>query len=261
MRRHASTRAATSAPQRRIVLAAGRRVGVARDPRACRTCCRPTISGACACCCGYGRSGATQASRRASLSRRSTRRRSRLSIDRRAGAGTAARAPPARAGCVESSPGCVWPRSGERMGPGTTALTRSVGRVLPLVGRARGERRDARLGHGIAAPVRARLLAAVVEREDRRWRRATRKQRQQRARQAHRRGDVDAQQRQPRIERLMLDRAQRAQHRGGVHERVEPPESALQARSHVARNRRRVALARSSGRIMGSGWPAATISS
>jgi hypothetical protein len=51
------------------------------------------------------------------------------------------------------------------MGPGTTALMRKVRAVLPLVGELARECRDAGLGHGVAAPVRAWLLAAVVERE------------------------------------------------------------------------------------------------
>ncbi len=53
-------------------------------------------------------------------------------------------------------------------------------------------------------------------------------QRQQRARQAERREQIDPQRREPRIEGLMLDRTERAELHGGVHDRVDPPVLRLQ---------------------------------
>ena len=61
---------------------------------------------------------------------------------RRAGAGRAAPASAIGRSAAVSSPGCVSARSGERIGPGTTALTRRLGAVLPFVGQRRRERRQ-----------------------------------------------------------------------------------------------------------------------
>ena len=90
--------------------------------------------------------------------------------------------------------------------------------VLPFVGQFARERGDARLGHRVATPVRARLLAAVVEREHHARVRCVVEHRHQRARETHRRGDVHAQQREPAVERLVLDGPERPQQRGRVHQ-------------------------------------------
>ena len=84
----------------------------------------------------------------------------------RAGAGTAAPAPRAAAAPRLSSPGMrlVAQRRADRArDDGVDAQVRAV---LPFVGQFARERRHAGLGDGVAAPVRARLLAASVERED-----------------------------------------------------------------------------------------------
>ena len=86
------------------------------------------------------------------------------------------------------------------------------------------KRRDRRFRYGIAAPVRTRLLAAAVEREHDAAIGGAREQRHHDAREAHWRRDVDAQQGEPVVERLMLERAERAEQGSGVHERIEPSE-------------------------------------
>ena len=139
---------------------------------------------------------------------------------------------------ARSSAGCVWPRSGERIGPGTTALMRRFGALLPLVGELARKRRRRRPWSPRSRPSRRAAPGRGVEREhDRRIRRAF-KQRHQCARQPHRRGDVHAQQRQPAVERLVLDRPERAEERSRVHQRVEPSELRLAARRRRWRNRR-----------------------
>ena len=100
--------------------------------------------------------------------------------------------------------------------------------MLPFVREFAREGGDARLGHRVAAPVGTRVLAAVVQREhDGRVRRGI-EQWHQRARQAHRGRDIDAQQRQPAVERLMFDGSERAQQRRRVDQPVEPADLRLQ---------------------------------
>ena len=127
-----------------------------------------------------------------------------------------------------SSPGCVCARSGDRIGPGTTPLTRRLGVVFPFVGEDREQRRQAGLGDRIGAPERFGILAARVQREHDARVRGGAQQRQQRAGQAERREQIDAQRREPGIEGLVLDRSERAELHGGVHDRVDPAVLRLQ---------------------------------
>ena len=108
--------------------------------------------------------------------------------------------------------------------PGHDGVDAQVRAAFPFVGKRRGERREARLGGGVGAPVGARVLAARVEREDDGSVRCRGKQRQRRSRQRHRRGDVDAQHLEPRVEGLVLDRAERAERGRRMHEPVQAAE-------------------------------------
>ena len=160
-----------------------------------------------------------------------------------------------------SSPGCVCARSGERIGPGTMPLTRRFGGVFPFVGKDRKQGGQTCLGDRIGAPERLRVLAARVQREnDAAFGRGA-QQRQQRASQPERREQIDPQCREPGIEGLVLDRTERAQLHRGVHDRVDAPVLRLQRARDIGEVLGPAPMARSSGRIVGSGYPALTMSS
>src|SRR2546425_2433810 len=72
------------------------------------------------------------------------------------------------------------------------------------------------LSRSVGPPVRLGFLAARVEREHHARIRGGTQQRQQRARQSERREQIDAQRREPLVERLMLDRPHRG-HRSEEH--------------------------------------------
>src|SRR5438105_1125475 len=93
--------------------------------------------------------------------------------------------------------------------------------MLALIRKFARQRSDARFRDCVTAPIRARILAATVEREHNGRVVGGVEQANRCTREAHRRRDVDAQQREPRVERLMLDRSERAEHRSGMDEGVE----------------------------------------